>query len=157
MAALVACGGSGSNKQSDAPAGSDGAPGDGVPGDGVPGDGVPGDGAGGDAAVGVVCGAVTCAVGQECCVGGNGGSTCVDQGTCQTVTFACDGPEDCEQNQVCCFAAGGGGPGTAGAECKSAQACQTSACHTDGDCADPTPKCCAIAQTQFSICRVACQ
>src|ERR1044071_1637856 len=131
IAALVACGGKGSSTQDDAPpAGSDATPGDGVPGSDTP---PPGDGGGGgDANVGVTCGAVTCAVGQECCVGGNGGSACVDQGTCQTVTFACDGPEDCEQNQVCCFAAGGGGPGTAGAECKAAQACQTNACHTDG-------------------------
>jgi hypothetical protein len=153
IAALVACGGNGSSKQSDAPpVGSDAPPGDGMQSDTPPGDGSSGT----DAAVGVVCGATTCAPTQECCVGANGG-TCVDMGTCQTVTFACDGPEDCEANQVCCFAAGGGGPGTAGAECKSAQACQTSACHTDGDCADPTPKCCPIAQTQFSICRANCQ
>ena len=154
IAALVACGGNGS-KQSDAPpAGSDAAPGDGVPGGDTP---PPGDmGGGGDAAVGVTCGATTCAVGQECCIGANGG-TCEDQGNCQTVAFACDGPEDCEQNQVCCFAAGGGGPGTAGAECKPAAQCQTNACHTDGDCGGNTPKCCPIAATQYSLCRPACQ
>jgi len=153
IAVLVACGG-GDSKQNDAPpAGSDATPGDGVQNDTPP----PGDGNNNvDAAVGVACGAVTCAVGQECCIGANGG-TCEDQGNCQTVSFACDGPEDCEQNDVCCLAAGGGGPGTAGAECKPAAQCQTNACHTDDDCSGNTPKCCAIAQTQFSLCRANCQ
>jgi hypothetical protein len=147
---LIACGGE-SNKSSDAPAGSDAPPtSDGNPGDGTP----PNDNAPpGDAAVGTLCGTATCDVGQECCVGA-GGSTCVDEGTCQTVAFQCDGPEDCETTEVCCFGAGGQGGG--GTECKAGNQCQNNACHEDMDCGGQTPTCCAIKNTQYSMCLAQC-
>ncbi|HEU0032966.1 MAG TPA: hypothetical protein VFQ53_20180 [Kofleriaceae bacterium] len=102
-----------------------------------------------DGSVGVTCGNTTCVGTQECCIGQQG-STCVDQGTCQTVTFACDGPEDCP-GQVCCLGAGEGG-----AECRNANQCQNTACHDDTDCGGNTPKCCAIANTQYEVCLAQC-
>jgi hypothetical protein len=109
-----------------------------------------------DAGVGATCGSMTCSATQECCVG-QGGSTCVAAGTCNGVSFACDGPEDCASNQVCCFGNGGGGSGaTEGSECKPAQQCQANACHVDTDCSGQTSKCCAIGNTQYKVCLAQC-
>jgi hypothetical protein len=105
-----------------------------------------------DAAVGTTCGAELCTATQECCVGA-GGSTCVDTGTCQTVTFACDGPEDCP-GEVCCFGAGGVGGG--GSECRPANQCQNNACHEMTDCEGNTPMCCPLGDTGFKACLAQC-
>lgn len=109
-----------------------------------------------DGAIGTTCGTAFCTPTQECCVGGGGGSTCVDMGTCTTVTFDCDGPEDCGTNEVCCFGNGGGGGAAGGAECKPANQCQNNACHTAGDCTGTANMCCPLAQTGYSICLANC-
>lgn len=124
--------------------------------DGTPGDGASVDSTSGshsDAAVGVTCGATACTGTDECCVG-SGGSTCVYQDTCATVTFACDGPEDCGTNEVCCF--GNGGPGGGGAGCKLVSQCTNNACHFDSDCPANTPKCCPVGQSPYSACLTQC-
>jgi hypothetical protein len=139
---LAACGGE-KSKAVDASAGSDGNPAIDAPVDST--------GGGRDAAVGVTCGQTSCTGTDECCVG-QGGSTCVAMGTCQTATFTCDGPEDCDVNQVCCF----GGAGQGGTECKPAAQCQSNACHTTMDCGGTTPMCCPIAQSQYSVCLAHC-
>ncbi|MGZ3425538.1 MAG: hypothetical protein ACXVCV_02765 [Polyangia bacterium] len=56
---------------------------------------------------GVSCGAMTCSVGQSCCVTVSGTtptSTCIAAGgTCGGAKLACDGPEDCGSSmQYCC-------------------------------------------------------
>src|SRR5215475_5724615 len=126
---LVACG---SNKTaSDAPNGGDGNPIDSPMSNDAANDGS----ATTDAAVGVSCGTMTCTSQQECCVDNGGMRTCVTQGQCTGVAFACDGPEDCPTTEVCCLAATGGMPGST---CKPANMCQTSACHEDPDCSGNT-------------------
>jgi hypothetical protein len=106
-----------------------------------------------DASLGTTCGAEFCTDTQECCVGA-GGSTCVDIGTCQTVTFTCDGPEDCP-GEVCCFGAGGGA-GAGGSECTAANQCQNNACHEMTDCEGNTPMCCPLGETGFKACLAQC-
>src|SRR5688572_21134570 len=57
---------------------------------------------------GIACGTATCAAGMECCVafgGGGGGATytCIANGTtCEGISQACDGPEDCTSGDRCC-------------------------------------------------------
>jgi len=147
-AMFVACGND-SNKHIDAPPGGTGNDGQAAT-DGM--------GAIADASIGAVCGTTTCGTDQECCTGGGSGSMCVAAGTCNTVSFGCDGPEDCSGTQVCCYGAeGSGSAGTAGSECKNASQCNNTACHVDGDCTMAgATKCCPIAQTQYSICLPQC-
>jgi hypothetical protein len=55
---------------------------------------------------GVSCGAMSCSVGQSCCVTVSGtttSSSCIAAGgTCGGATLKCDGPEDCSAMQFCC-------------------------------------------------------
>jgi hypothetical protein len=153
LLALGACGGHGS-KSVDAP-----PPGDGRAADSssstdssVAGDAMRD--APNGATVGTTCGSATCNTTQVCCVGAGGQSSCVAPGSCQGVSFACDGPEDCSNNDVCCYSASGSGGG--GATCEAANACQTTACHTDADCGGQTPSCCPLAQTGYMLCEAHC-
>jgi hypothetical protein len=107
---------------------------------------------------GVVCGAMTCAVGQECCVTTNGTSAtamCIAAGgTCTGgAVLTCDGPEDCSGMNYCCgtihFSGGtpdGGPPVFNGGDSTCTGACNfsfdlqsgtvtTRLCHADVDCA----------------------
>jgi hypothetical protein len=56
---------------------------------------------------GVVCGNQTCSGSNVCCVSlGSGGGThyeCDDKCGNNAATFSCDGPEDCKQDESCCF------------------------------------------------------
>lgn len=148
-AIFIACGND-SKGHNDAPPSSDGT-------NGGDGQSVT-DGRPGDATVGAVCGTTTCDPGQECCTGGGSASMCVPLNTCTTVSFVCDGPEDCGGTQVCCYGnTGSGSAGTAGSECKNAAQCNTTACHVDADCTmQGATKCCPIAQTQYNICLPQC-
>lgn len=111
-----------------------------------------------DAGVGASCGNTTCTSTQECCfTGGGSAGTCVAQGTCSGVSFACDGPEDCASNQVCCYGnQGSGSGGTGGSECKLTAQCQINACHDDTDCSGGTSKCCPVAMTTYKVCLAQC-
>ena len=115
------------------------------------------DGRPGDATVGAACGGTTCDPNQECCTGGGSAATCVMMNTCTTVSFGCDGPEDCSGTQVCCFGNSGGSAGMAGSECRNPAQCNTTACHVDTDCTmQGATKCCPIAQSQYNICLPQC-
>ncbi len=90
----------------------------------------------------VGCGDAACAVGTAvCCTAtfGVSGACAAADGGCATA-FACDGPEDCAPGRDCCldwFA-----PNAMVARCG---VCTRDAlCHTDDDCADPTPACCPL-------------
>ena len=111
-----------------------------------------------DAGVGASCGTTVCTAAQECCLGGGGQSSCVTAGTCQGVTFGCDGPEDCETNQVCCYGQqGSGSAGHGGSECKATNQCQINACHVDADCTmQGATTCCTIASTPYKVCLAQC-
>jgi hypothetical protein len=102
-----------------------------------------------DAAVGTLCGQMTCTTAQECCVQGQG-RTCVAAGSCQGVNFDCDGPEDCDSGEVCCY--GGGGNG--GTSCTTAASCPAPTCSTATDCPTQGQMCCTIGQLQ--VCAMTC-
>lgn len=153
---FIACGddGGGNTTKMDAPSATDDSNGSAI--DAAVVDGPPGSMV--DAGVGATCGTTTCTSTQECCVtGGGSGQTCVAQGTCAGVGFACDGPEDCEANQVCCYGnQGSGSAGTGGSECKLANQCQINACHVDTDCSGQTSKCCQVGMTAYKVCLAQC-
>jgi hypothetical protein len=150
---MIACGddgGGGGGTQNDAPGGTaDGTMGNSDGSTDSP-------GVTGDAGLGATCGTTVCSATQECCLSSAGGS-CVAQGTCTGVGFACDGPEDCSSTEVCCYGnEGGGSAGTGGSECKPTNQCQINACHVDTDCGGTTTKCCAVATTQYKVCLAQC-
>ncbi len=98
----------------------------------------------GTAEDGVVCGDATCVdPTASCCVAIFGGqSTCGAPGECAqgTVEAGCDGPEDCEAAQECCFA------GTS-TQCVAVDTCRDDPnnreiCVTDADCLG-TELCCS--------------
>src|ERR1051326_469492 len=132
---VVACGSKHSTSGDDAPSGTDSNSMIDSPTGDAGGDGM----SNVDGAVGVVCGMTTCTSTQDCCLA-NGQRTCVAQGQCQGVSFACDGPEDCPTGDVGCASNTGGMPGTS---CKTAgDMCRPVACHNDPDCPMATPHCC---------------
>jgi hypothetical protein len=102
-----------------------------------------------DGSVGITCGQMTCTGNKECCVtqgagGGNPSFACVNPGSCQGASVACDGPEDCS-GKACCGMFGGTTASTScanGATCQGAQTVQF--CHNDADCPSMAggPKCC---------------
>src|SRR5262245_10979167 len=147
---LIACGSKHSTSGDDAPSGDDSSPMIDSPTSGDAG----GDGMSTvDAAVGVACGMTTCTSTQECCLA-NGQRTCVAQGDCQGVAFACDGPEDCQTGEVCCASNTGGTPGS---ECRDAgDMCRAIACHADPDCPMATPKCCQLGMAELHVCLAQC-
>jgi hypothetical protein len=100
---------------------------------------------------GVACGETTCEVGDDCCVGAGGGSTCVEAGTCQGTTISCDSPGQCtEEGQVCCATVGGGG----GTECSDSGTCQAVICRNVDDCPTAGQQCCMVGNVGF--CRNQC-
>ena len=114
-----------------------GADGDGGADDDSDGGGGDGDGGGGADAASAAgtfdCGEETCDLdSQECCLG-EGGATCVDEGTCEGPAFTCDGPEDCGDD-ACCADMNGG---TGGTSCSPANECGGSViCAGNADCPD---------------------
>lgn len=121
---------------------------------------------------GVACGAMTCPVGQNCCVAASGtaatGAMCIAAGgTCSGAVLACDGPEDCSNGSspFCCgtinFTGGtpdGGAPMFNGGNASCTGSCdftfggssvKTRLCHADMDCTGLTAfgmaldKCCS--------------
>jgi len=103
-----------------------------------------------DAAVGTMCGTATCTTAQECCVQGQG-RTCVTAGTCTGVNFDCDGSEDCDLGEVCCY---GGGGGNGGTSCVASASCAAPTCSTMTDCPNANQECCTLGQ--FSVCAMQC-
>lgn len=153
LVGFIACGddgGGGGGTQSDAPMGT--SDGNMQTGDGGT---IDSPGTTADAGLGAACGTTTCMATQECCLTGGGGGTCVAQGTCSGAAFACDGPEDCGANEVCCYGNQGGG-GMGGSECKPTAQCQINACHLDADCGGATAKCCPVANTPYKVCLAQC-
>lgn len=116
---------------------------------------------GGGSTAGVPCGDMTCLRDQTCCVtleGGAAMSMCIASDMrCAGITLACDGPEDCGMDEVCCAGAGAVG-GATGARCTSARMCSASPgslllCHTAADCPMPEGRdlmCCPFTRGPFS-------
>jgi hypothetical protein len=103
---------------------------------------------------GIPCADDTCEAGTEvCCAGGEGGLMCVAE--CDTIPFACDGPEDCTTDgEVCC------GSGMDGTQCAAAADCGEAVdgdvvCHVDTDCPE-AQECCAPDQAMVGVCRAHC-
>jgi len=151
---LFACGGDddGSGDTGDT-SGSDAAVGDGDGGGGSS-DGATdnADAAGGDF-TGIPCADDTCQSGTEVCCAGGGGLTC--EATCDTISFACDGPEDCTGDDVCC------GSGQDGTQCAAAGDCGGAqdgdvVCHVADDCPEAGQDCCKPAEAQVGVCRNHC-
>src|SRR5258708_22477521 len=91
----------------------------------------------------VACGGPTCTVPSVCCRKATGAA-----GTCAAscpnpndIPFACDGPEDCGTNQVCCFQ-----PGAGGATCVNQSACSGEIlCHTLQTCPTTSSICGSVS------------
>ncbi len=109
------------------------------------------DAAGGDF-TGITCADDTCEAGAEVCCLGDMGLTCAAE--CAGTSFACDGPEDCEGENICCGSrdgtlctaagdCGGGGEGDA-------------VCHVAEDCPEAGQECCTTPQGNIGVCRNRC-
>lgn len=112
--------------------------------------------AGGGDFEGIPCGDDTCdEAAEECCVG-EGGPSCVSKDTCETVTFGCDGPEDCPAaDDLCC------GNGADGTSCQPAEDCggggeSPVVCHADEECPEQGDECCIPPQLESGVCRPNC-
>ena len=119
------------------------------------------DGSGGDTAdaaggdfEGIPCADDTCTAGDEVCCAGEGGLTC--EAECTTISFACDGPEDCPgADDICC------GTGEEGTQCLAPGDCGGQAdgeviCHAAGDCPEAGDECCMRPEANVGICRAHC-
>jgi len=110
------------------------------------------DAAGGGDFMGIPCAGDTCQAGTEVCCAGEGGLTC--EATCDTVSFACDGPEDCTGDNICC------GSGADGTICATAADCGAGdgdvICHTADDCPEAGQECCMPPQADVGTCRNHC-
>jgi hypothetical protein len=152
-ALLVGCGDDDGDGDGDSSA-ADGGGGDGEDGGGGGDDA--GDSVDTDAAPdfeGIPCADDTCTAGEEVCCAGEGGLTC--EAECGTISFGCDGPEDCTTDgEVCC------GTGQDGTQCSPAADCGGGGegdivCHAEGDCPDGE-ECCMPEQAQVGVCRASC-
>lgn len=78
---------------------------------------------------GVDCGPFTCeGFTPECCVYAFMTFACLPAGTCTEIELDCDGPEDCDVGDQCCFD---------GQDAACSNGCgggEDTLCHTDGDC-----------------------
>jgi len=110
------------------------------------------DAAAGDV-TGIPCAGDTCEAGTEVCCAGEGGLTC--ETTCDTVSFACDGPEDCEGDNVCCGSGQDGTVCAAPGDCGEAQDGDV-VCHVADDCPEAGQDCCKPAEAQVGVCRNHC-
>jgi len=98
---------------------------------------------GGGNAVGVACGAITCAVNQQCCADFVAAPTCAPLGaSCNGVAATCDGIEDCNGNACCEQTI------VLAISCASTPVCQDAAqdqiCRDAGDCTDPAAALCCF-------------
>jgi hypothetical protein len=104
----------------------------------------------------VPCGAGDCTVNPgRCCLQQNGTGALCTMNACPAnrITFACDGPEDCPGNSVCCLRQLGN---------QVSFTCQNNCsglvlCHDDGDC--PMSQRCAVQPPlpdQLGVCRSDC-
>ncbi len=106
-----------------------------------------------DAAVGVGCSDQHCALPGGCCVAQlmppRVTYFCGTQQTCEVDTgayFGCDGPEDCEEEDVCC--------GATDTRCTPLNECGGSiVCHTVEDCPAPFSSCGATPLGVINTCR----
>jgi hypothetical protein len=87
---------------------------------------------------GIACGAATCALGAQVCCAGLGGASCIErEGACPLgAVRACDDPDDCQGDRVCCVRArliGG-----FHSQCAKPGECEklggAAACRSDADC-----------------------
>lgn len=104
-------------------------------------------------AVGVECGGVLCDASRKCCVGRNGGPTCVTlTASCDGVAARCDGAEDCSGGACCSSMLGD-------IECGEAT-CRNQICRENIDCVDrSTPLCClgfGLPDQPWGFCGMVC-
>jgi hypothetical protein len=101
-----------------------------------------------------------CSSGQVCCDPASGGTPGCQPagGSCAGVSYACDGPEDCQSGQVCCLRIGnvsGTASCTAAADCQNTQGAPL--CHSAADCPDQQECCPGPGKGgQFMVCEVGC-
>jgi len=152
---LFACGdddGGGTGDSGDS-ADNDAAVGDGSDGGGGDSDGSSDNADAGGDFTGIPCADDTCESGTEVCCAGEGGLTC--ETTCDTISFGCDGPEDCEGDDVCC------GSGQDGTQCAAAGECGNQqdgdvVCHVADDCPEAGQDCCKPPEAPVGVCRNHC-
>lgn len=107
-----------------------------------------------DATIGVACDNATCAVDQFCCVTfAGGGQQYACANNCNgnnTLSYECDGPEDCGSDD-CCLDNGGGG-----SRCRNSCGIgQQLTCRSDADCPN-NQNCCDTGIGNIQACRVVC-
>jgi hypothetical protein len=109
----------------------------------TPDTGVPAADAGPGSPMFINCGTGKCARTTDvCCFTGypNITTTCTKIGMCTNLSASCDGPEDCQNGDVCCG-------DQSGAVCKPASGCtafpSSQLCHDNSDC--PTSKNCHMS------------
>jgi hypothetical protein len=104
---------------------------------------------------GIACGADTCTTGLELCCTADNGATGVCQmiqnPSCGSSVFFCDGPEDCEPASPECCVMGGY------AACQPAGYCAGQAnasvmCHTSNSTCAPPATCHAATNSPYAIC-----
>jgi hypothetical protein len=103
----------------------------------------------------ISCGTSHCLAGSQACCATAAGSSCIPlNGLCLGGSvFRCDGPEDCDNNRVCCLRMEGSGLRSAcarPAECT--QSGGAAMCRTGADCPGSTRTCSAVSGT-ISVCR----
>jgi hypothetical protein len=132
----------------------DAAPGGGGDGGGGTVDGAPGSADASPTFEGIPCADDTCTAGTEVCCAGEGGLTCETE--CATMSFGCDGPEDCTtEGEVCC------GSGADGTQCAAAGDCGETVegdvvCHVADDCPEAGQECCMQDNAMVGVCRMNC-
>jgi hypothetical protein len=113
---------------------------------------------------GIACGAVACtATSQLCCSSDSGKSGDCSQngGSCGSIAYHCDGPEDCEPGlPQCCFQ-GSSVAGGSISQCQSSGYCALQAtgqlmCHVDADCGTSLKCCPAAAGSPYAFCKSSC-
>jgi hypothetical protein len=108
--------------------------------------------------VGIVCGNLTCSTADVCCVALGGGGAkyeCKDKCGGGQAQYECDGPEDCGNDQSCCFT-------QFSSTCaKSCGLGQDTACRTPSDCPSGGgggggDMCCPTQYPNIDLCRSFC-
>jgi hypothetical protein len=98
--------------------------------------------------VGVTCGGDVCPSGAQCCWNAIDGEYCFDTDTedCYGFILVCDGPEDCEEGEVCCHTETAEQIGECTTTCDSRIYCaEDEDCDPEG----PDPVCCNEADFAF--------
>jgi hypothetical protein len=104
----------------------------------------------------VQCGSASCAVsdGHECCYAAS--IQCKAQGTsCYGTRVRCDGPEDCENGQLCCARLTTNGGSYSQIFCRNSCASnETEVCGTDPKvCANPTSCQKSVLLSAVNVCK----